>query len=69
MGGMTTGDRKALKRIVISRYLMLFPTLAACFFLPAWSLRDWEGWLYMATLGSTWAAIASSRHLVKSTAE
>ena len=40
-------DLKALKRIAITRYLMLFPVLGACFFLPAWSLKYWEGWLYI----------------------
>jgi protein-S-isoprenylcysteine O-methyltransferase Ste14 len=40
-------DRKTLIRIVITRYLLLFPVLGACFFLPAWSLRYWEGWVYI----------------------
>jgi protein-S-isoprenylcysteine O-methyltransferase Ste14 len=43
-------DLKALKRIAISRYLMLFPVLGACFFLPAWSLKYWEGWLYILVI-------------------
>ena len=42
-----TTDLKALKRLVIVRYLMLFPVLGLCFFLPAWSLKYWEGWLYI----------------------
>ena len=41
---------KALKRIAITRYLMLFPILGACFFLPAWSLKYWEGWLYILVI-------------------
>jgi protein-S-isoprenylcysteine O-methyltransferase Ste14 len=40
-------DLKALKKIAMTRYLMLFPVLGACFFLPAWSLKYWEGWLYI----------------------
>jgi protein-S-isoprenylcysteine O-methyltransferase Ste14 len=26
---------------------MLFPVLGLSFFLPAWSLKYWEGWLYI----------------------
>jgi protein-S-isoprenylcysteine O-methyltransferase Ste14 len=45
-------DLKALKRIAITRYLMLFPVLGACFFLPAWSLKYWEGWLYIFVIAA-----------------
>ncbi len=47
---METADLKALKRLALGRYLMLFPVLGACFFLPAWSLKYWEGWLYIAAV-------------------
>ena len=40
-------DMKALKRMAIKRYLMFFPVLGLAFFLPAWSLKYWEGWLYI----------------------
>ena len=40
-------DMKALKKLVIFRSSMLFLILGLCFFLPAWSLRYWEGWLYL----------------------
>jgi protein-S-isoprenylcysteine O-methyltransferase Ste14 len=43
-------DLKALKKLAISRYMMLFPVLGACFFLPAWSLKYWEGWLYILVI-------------------
>jgi protein-S-isoprenylcysteine O-methyltransferase Ste14 len=45
-------DLKALKQTAIFRFAMLFPVLGACFFLPAWSLRYWEGWMYMAVIGA-----------------
>ena len=44
---MEAPDLRALKRLALRRYLMLFPVLGACFFLPAWSLKYWEGWLYI----------------------
>jgi protein-S-isoprenylcysteine O-methyltransferase Ste14 len=40
-------DMKALKRTALLRYFLLFPILGLCFFLPAWSLKYWEGWLYI----------------------
>ena len=43
-------DLKALKRIALTRYVMLFPILGLCFFLPAWSLKYWEGWLYILVI-------------------
>jgi protein-S-isoprenylcysteine O-methyltransferase Ste14 len=43
-------DLKALKKLAVGRFLMLFPILGACFFLPAWSLKYWEGWLYMIAI-------------------
>jgi len=43
-------DMKALKKIVITRFSMLFPVLGLCFFLPAWSLKYWEGWAYIFTV-------------------
>jgi len=45
-------DLKALKKLALSRYLMLFPVLGACFFLPAWSLKYWEGWLYILVIAA-----------------
>jgi protein-S-isoprenylcysteine O-methyltransferase Ste14 len=40
-------DLKALKRTALLRYFLLFPILGLSFFLPAWSLKYWEGWLYI----------------------
>lgn len=45
-----TVDLKALKRTAVFRFAMLFPVLGICFFLTAWSLRYWEGWLYIFTI-------------------
>lgn len=49
-------DLKALKRTAFTRFAMMFPVLGACFFLPAWSLRYWEGWMYLAVIGLAVAA-------------
>ena len=31
--------------------------IAALFFIPAWSLRFWQGWVYLAIMGAASAAI------------
>jgi protein-S-isoprenylcysteine O-methyltransferase Ste14 len=49
-------DRKVLKRTAIFRFLMFFPVLGLCFFLPAGSLRYWQGWMYMGAIGLAVAA-------------
>lgn len=43
-------DKSTLTKTVISRYVMAFVAIAAIIFLPAWTLRYWQGWLYMAIL-------------------
>jgi len=43
-------DQSTLTKMVVSRYVMAFVAIAAIIFLPAWSLRYWQGWLYMAIL-------------------
>lgn len=43
-------DLRALKRMAITRYALLFPVLGLCFFLPAWSLAYWEGWFYIVAI-------------------
>ncbi len=43
-------DMKALKKIVITRFLMMFPILGIAFFLPAGTLKYWEGWAYIFIL-------------------
>lgn len=49
---MTTNARKALAGLLRSLLVV-----AAIFFIPAWSLRFWEGWVYMAIMGAASAAI------------
>lgn len=41
-------DKSTLTKMVVSRYVMAFLALMAIIFLPAWTLRYWQGWLYMA---------------------
>jgi len=47
---MNNADQSTLTKMVVSRYVMAFVAIAAIIFLPAWSLRYWQGWLYMAIL-------------------
>jgi len=49
---MTTNARKALAGLLRSLLVV-----AAIFFIPAWSLRFWEGWVYIAIMGAASAAI------------
>ena len=48
--GSEKTDLNTLKRMAITRYLMLFPVLGLLMFLPAWTLRYWEGWVYIFIL-------------------
>lgn len=41
---------KSLKRMVISRVFFVYLILGLIFFLPAGTLRYWEGWVYMVTI-------------------
>ena len=43
-------DQSTLTKMVVSRYVMAFVAIAAIIFLPALTLRYWQGWLYMAIL-------------------
>ena len=43
-------DKSTLAKMVISRYVMAFLAITAIIFLPALTLRYWQGWLYMAIL-------------------
>jgi protein-S-isoprenylcysteine O-methyltransferase Ste14 len=43
-------DMKALKKIVLTRSLMMFVILGMVFVLTAWTLKYWEGWAYIITL-------------------
>lgn len=43
-------DKSTLTRMVVSRYVMAFLAIAAIIFVPALTLRYWQGWLYMAIL-------------------
>ncbi len=43
-------EMKSLKKIVISRVLLLFIVLGAMYFLTAGTLKYWEAWAYMITI-------------------
>lgn len=43
-------DLKLLKKIVIFRFLLIFPILGLMFFLSAGTLKYWEGWTYIFIL-------------------
>lgn len=43
-------EMKSLKKIVISRVLLLFIALGAMYFLTAGTLKYWEAWAYMITI-------------------
>lgn len=45
-----SANESSLSRMVVSRYVMALVAIAAIIFLPAWTLRYWQGWLYMAIL-------------------
>jgi len=47
---MNNADQSTLTKMVVSRYVMAFLAIAAIIFLPALTLRYWQGWLYMAIL-------------------
>lgn len=47
---MNNADQSTLTKMVVSRYVMAFVAIAAIIFLPALTLRYWQGWLYMAIL-------------------
>lgn len=49
---MTSNGYKALAGLIKSLLVV-----AALFFIPAWSLRFWEGWVYIAIMGAASAAI------------
>lgn len=49
---MTLNAQKALAGML--RSLLV---IAAIFFIPAWSLRFWEGWIYLAIMGAASATI------------
>lgn len=49
---MTANAKKAFAGMFRS-----LPVIAAIFFIPAWSLRFWEGWVYLAIMGTASAAI------------
>ena len=41
---------KSFKRTVISRFTLLFIILGSMFFLPAWTFKYWQAWVYMLIL-------------------
>ena len=43
-------DQKSFKRMVISRFTLLFIILGSMFFLPAWTFNYWQAWVYMLIL-------------------
>lgn len=43
-------DRKSFRRMVISRFTLLFIILGSMFFLPAWTFNYWQAWVYMLIL-------------------
>jgi len=43
-------DKSTLTRMVVSRYVMAFLAIAAIIFVPALTLRYWQGWLYLLIL-------------------
>jgi protein-S-isoprenylcysteine O-methyltransferase Ste14 len=49
---MTSNARKAFAGLFRSLLIV-----AAIFFIPAWSLRFWEGWVYLAIMGAASLAI------------
>ncbi len=43
-------DQKSFRRMVISRFALLFIILGSMFFLPAWTFKYWQAWVYMLIL-------------------
>ena len=43
-------DQKSLRRMVITRFVLVFIVLGLMFFLPAWTYRYWQAWAYMLIL-------------------
>jgi protein-S-isoprenylcysteine O-methyltransferase Ste14 len=43
-------DFKSLKKMLISRFLFVYFIMGLLFFLPAGTLKYWEGWAYMAVI-------------------
>jgi protein-S-isoprenylcysteine O-methyltransferase Ste14 len=41
---------KSFRRMVISRFTLLFIILGFMFFLPAWTFNYWQAWIYMLIL-------------------
>lgn len=46
----TTSDNKKLSVMVITRLAFSIPVVGLIIFLPAGTLRYWQGWMYMVTL-------------------
>jgi protein-S-isoprenylcysteine O-methyltransferase Ste14 len=43
-------DQKSFRRMVITRFTGLFIILGSMFFLPAWTFKYWQAWVYMLIL-------------------
>ena len=41
---------KSFRRMVVSRFALLFIILGSMFFLPAWTFNYWQAWVYMLIL-------------------
>ena len=43
-------DKGSFKRMVISRFTLLFIILGTMLFLPAWTFNYWQAWIYVLIL-------------------
>jgi len=49
-GTSSDSDQKSFRRMVITRFTGLFIILGSMFFLPAWTFKYWQAWVYMLIL-------------------
>ena len=49
-GTSTDLNPKSFRRMVVSRFALLFIILGSMFFLPAWTFNYWQAWVYILIL-------------------